>query len=263
MLGSMIGRLYRSMVNKVFGIDILVREGVAREIGAQSSAAINADIVTLLQAGQASPITLDVDRVARVLGSVSSAQYLIQHMLLAENVIHRGALLQLALDRCTVEGMTLEFGVYAGRSLRVIASRTQGPVYGFDSFSGLPEDWTRTQRKGRFDLEGRIPVFTETNVGLVKGWFNETLPQFLEDHPGPVRFLHIDCDLYSSAATVFNQLGTRIVSGTVIVFDEYFNYPGWEQHEFRAFQEFIGSTGLKYSYIGFASGDQSVAVKIT
>ena len=263
MLGSMIGRLYRAMINKVFGIDVLVREGVAREINARGSEAPKSEIAALVQAGQGPPITLDVDKVARILGSVSSAQYLLQHMLLAENVVHRAALLGFALDRCAIEGMTLEFGVYAGRSLRLIASRTQGPVYGFDSFSGLPEDWTRTQRKGRFDLEGRIPVFSEPNVGLVRGWFQETLPPFLAEHPGPVRFLHMDCDLYSSASTVFNQIGPRIVSGTVIVFDEYFNYPGWEQHEFRAFREFIGTAGLNYSYIGFASGDQSVAVKIT
>lgn len=263
MLGSMLGRLYRTVVNKLFGIDVLVREGVAREFSVQASGLMRSEIDSLFHADQGPPITLDVENVARILASVSSAQYLLRHMLLAENLVRRNALLEFALDRCTVEGMTLEFGVYAGRSLRVIAARTPGPVYGFDSFSGLPEDWTRSQRKGRFDLEGRIPVFAEPNVGLVQGWFHQTLPQFLSHHPGPVRFLHMDCDLYTSAATVFKHIGPRIVAGTVILFDEYFNYPGWEQHEFRAFQEFVDSARLKYSYIGFASGNQSVAVKIT
>jgi hypothetical protein len=29
----------------------------------------------------------------------------------------------------------------------------------------------------------------------------------------------------------------RLASGSVIVFDEYFNYPGWKVHEFKAFQD--------------------------
>jgi len=48
----------------------------------------------------------------------------------------------------------------------------------------------------------------------------------------------------------------------VIVFDEYFNYPGWRQHEYKAFQEFIANTGLKYRYIGFSAEKGHVAVQI-
>jgi hypothetical protein len=54
----------------------------------------------------------------------------------------------------------------------------------------------------------------------------------------------------------------RIRNGTVILFDEYFNYPGWELHEFKAFQEFIAHTGLSYRYIGVVPSHQQVAVKI-
>ena len=49
-------------------------------------------------------------------------------------------------------------------------------------------------------------------------------------------FLHIDSDLYSSARTVLFLLHEQIVSGTIIEFDEYFNYPNWKQHEYKAFQ---------------------------
>ena len=263
MLGSMLGRFYRTVISKLFGIEALVQEGVARELSARAPELMRSEIMSLLQADQAPPVTLDVERVASIVASASSAQYLLKHMLLAENLVRSDSLLEFALERCAVEGMTLEFGVYAGKSLRLIAARTRGPVYGFDSFAGLPEDWTPRQRKGRFDLEGKIPKFAEPNVKLVQGWFHETLPTFLSQQSGPVRFLHMDCDLYSSANTVLKHVGPRIVSGTVIVLDEYFNYPGWEQHEFRAFQEFVAAAGLNYSYIGFASGSQSVAVKIT
>lgn len=259
----MLGGLYRKLVGKLFGVETLVQQSVARELEARAPALMRSQIASLLQAGGGPRLLLDVEKVANILASVSSAQYFLRHMLLAENLVDRESLIRFAMERCSVEGLVLEFGVYAGRSLRVIAGRTPEPVYGFDSFQGLPEDWTRQQKKGRFDLEGKVPKFEEPNVRLVRGWFDETLPAFLAQHPGPVRFLHMDCDLYKSAATVFAHIGPRIVSGSVILFDEYFNYPGWEEHEFRAFQEFVTSAGLKYSYIGFASGYPSVAVEIT
>jgi hypothetical protein len=74
--------------------------------------------------------------------------------------------------------------------------------------------------------------------------------------------MHLDCDLYSSTKTVFDLQGDRIVSGTVIQFDEYFNYPGWRTHEYKAFHEFIYDRGLQYTYLGYTLAGFSVAVMI-
>jgi hypothetical protein len=101
----------------------------------------------------------------------------------------------------------------------------------------------------------------EPNVKLIKGWFNETLPGFVANLNECVAFLHIDCDLYSSTKTVFEYLGDKIKPGTIIVFDEYFNYPGWQRGEFKAFQEFIQERNLKYEYIGYTVSMQ-VMIKI-
>lgn len=262
MLGSVLGKLYRGIVGKVFGVDALVREGLARQIDARLPALIKAEIAAFLRAGTEPRTTLDVEQTAYFLASVSSAQYFLQHMRMARNLVRPDALIRFAMGECTVEGLIMEFGVYQGGSLRVIAGCTTQPVYGFDSFQGLPEDWTHHQRKGRFSLGGKLPVFEQPNVQLVPGWFEQTLPEFLTRHPGPARFIHVDCDLYSSAVTVLTRLKPHIVPGTVIVFDEYFNYPGWEHHEFRAFQEFIQESRLGYEYLGFASTRQGVAVKI-
>jgi hypothetical protein len=204
-----------------------------------------------------------VEQTAYVLASVSSAQYFLSHMRTAQNLADPESLLEAAMSRCTVEGLVMEFGVYQGASMRVIARHAPGTVFGFDSFQGLPEDWTHFQKQGRYSLEGKFPKFDEPNIELVVGLFENTLPGFLAEHPGLARFIHIDSDLYSSAATVLGQLERRIVPGTVIVFDEYFNYPGWEHHEYRAFQEFIAGTGRGYEYIGLASSAQAVAVLIT
>jgi len=61
---------------------------------------------------------------------------------------------------------------------------------------------------------------------------------------------------------VLDQLAPRLGPGAVIVFDEYFNYPNWERHEFKAFQEFIRDSGFSYRYLGFAQKNGHVAVKL-
>lgn len=168
-----------------------------------------------------------------------------------------------AMEHVTLNGLYLEFGVKKGETIREIAAMTSNIVHGFDSFEGLPEDWTGTiLLKGRFNKQGKLPGVPK-NVILHAGWFNETLPTFKKLHPDPIAYMHIDCDLYSSTRTIFEHLADRIIPGTVIVFDEYFNYPNWQQHEYKAFQEFIHAHGITYEYLGFLSYDSCVAVKIT
>lgn len=133
-------------------------------------------------------------------------------------------------------------------------------IYGFDSFEGLPETWRNGFEETSFNLNGNLPQVNE-NVRLVKGWFNETLPAFVKEHPEPCAFIHVDCDLYSSTKTIFNELKNQIVPGTVIAFDEYFNYPGWQESEYKAFMEFIAWSGLNFEYIARTNYEQ-VAVKI-
>lgn len=168
-----------------------------------------------------------------------------------------------AMDHAEVKGLYLEFGVKKGETIRELASMTDNTVHGFDSFQGLPEDWKGTSlHKGRFNKQGKLPVVPD-NVKLHAGWFNESLPVFIKQYPEPVAYMHIDCDLYSSTKTIFEHLTDRIVPGTVIVFDEYFNYPNWQQHEYKAFQEFVSEHTTQYEYLGFLSYDSCVAVKIT
>jgi hypothetical protein len=266
MLSSLLGRLYRSAVAKVLGMETLVKEAVARELsgpGVAGTGRLTDTVRTLMSRRGSRRTPLDVEETAYVLASMSSAQYFLSNMRAAENLTDPESLLEAAMSRCTVDGLVMEFGVYQGASLRAIARRTHGTVFGFDSFQGLPEDWTHFQKKARYSLEGKFPKFDEPNIKLVVGLFEDTLPGFLAQHAGPARFVHIDSDLYSSATTVLGRLEERIVPGTVILFDEYFNYPGWEHHEYRAFQEFVARTGLGYDYVGLASGAQSVAVRIS
>lgn len=258
MLGSILGKLYRGAINRLLGFDALVEERLAAVVRREVDAALGA----ILGRVSGQRLTPDIEHVACLIAAASSADYILQHMRAARNLIRREDLLKFALEQCTIDGLVIEFGVYRGASLCFIADHEPRPVYGFDSFEGLPEDWTHLQQKGRFSLAGEAPQLGRSNIVLVKGWFKDTLPQFISQHPEPARFIHVDSDLYSSAVTVLTHLAPRIVPGTVILFDEYFNYPGWEHHEHKAFQEFISASGLIYEYLGFASTHYSVAVRI-
>lgn len=165
-------------------------------------------------------------------------------------------LIKEAASQAGQSGLFLEFGVATGRTIRHLAKYRPTEIFGFDSFEGLPEYWRPGYDKGAF--AGDLPQ-VPSNVFLVKGWFNQTLPEFLASHSEMVSFIHIDCDLYSSTKCIFDLLGDRIRAGTVILFDEYWNYPGWQMHEFKAFEELKKSKRLKCRPIGFVPSHQQVA----
>ena len=150
------------------------------------------------------------------------------------------------------EGLFLEFGVFSGTSINFFADRRHDVVFhGFDSFEGLPDDWNGwVAERGRFK-KTELPQVRE-NVELHVGWFDKTIPPFAINHANEkISFLHIDCDLYESTKTVFDLLGDRIVQGTVIVFDEFLNYPAWKLHEYKAFTEFCLDRQVKCSFRAF------------
>ena len=192
-----------------------------------------------------------------------SLDYIEAYMGEAQICAARWDLLSYALGLAPAKGMALEFGVADGASLRHVSKQSTRRFHGFDSFEGLPENWSGTfERKGKFSRAGDLPA-VPVNVTLHPGWFSHTLPIILKTHPNErVAFLHVDCDIYSSTRTVFELLAPRLGPGSVIVFDEYFNYPNWRRHEFKAFQEFIRDSGVAYSYLGFAQKNGHVAVRL-
>jgi len=183
------------------------------------------------------------------------------------------------------EAQFLEFGVHEGKDIARIASFLTSiqmqsnrknvnssmisVVHGFDSFEGLPEDWKEKFPAGAFDVDGQAPAvehlhqqiqlkrnnnFPLKNVVFHKGWFHETLPAFLDNHYAPVAFLHLDADLYSSTKTVLHEICRRklLKRGTVILFDEFWNYEGnWEDGECRAWNEIVDEYQLQYKYLAY------------
>jgi predicted O-methyltransferase YrrM len=198
----------------------------------------------------------DLRHAAGFSAALDSADYLISEMPTAQYFGGAGDLLSFAVGEAR-EGQFLEFGVASGATINHIADRhPNGTIVGFDSFEGLPETWRSGFHKGMFAV-ARMPT-VRNNVRLIKGLFADTLPGYLASTSEPVSFVHVDCDLYSSTKTVFDLVGPRMAERCVLVFDEYFNYPGWRMHEHRAFREFLANTGRTARYVAAVPKHQQV-----
>jgi hypothetical protein len=177
--------------------------------------------------------------------------------------LNQNELFNLALSKMEISGMAAEFGVKSGKTINKLATKEQLKkqiIHGFDSFVGLPEDWSGNRsRAGKLSNLGKLPKVAK-NVRLHQGWFKDVLPDFLAANKENFNFIHIDCDLYSSTKDVLTAINSRIISGTVIMYDEFFNYPNWRNHEYKAFMEFAERYNIKFQYLGYAN--TQVAIKI-
>lgn len=240
-----LGDVYKTIVNLVDHAQDLFRAGRLRSLG------------MLLSGGKS--IYTGRQRLALA----STVEFIEQHLPHVRSSRNRKELLTQALLAADLTGDRLicEFGVFKADSLNHLAALTAKPLYGFDSFEGLPNDQSDHWTKGRFAVDA-LPKVRE-NVTLIKGWFDETIPLFLQEHPGDVGFLHVDCDLYTSARIVFELLEDRLKPGAVIVFDEFFNYPSWKEGEYKAFQEFLARTNLGVEYLGYNRNGEQLALRLT
>jgi len=210
----------------------------------------------------------DVNLELQLLARRDAARYIRRHMTAANVYADRWRLLRSAVGEACPAGLFLEFGVEKGASANFIArliSAGGAPavLHAFDSFEGLPESWDGTfETRGKFTVGGKMPKLP-SNVEIHKGWFETTLPGFRHAHAGAaISLLHIDCDLYSSTRTVLDHVGDLLLPGSIVVFDEYLNYHGWQNHEFKAWQEFVAAHKVKYAYRGFCGQGGQVFLRI-
>jgi hypothetical protein len=150
-----------------------------------------------------------------------------------------------SVEHITFDGHWCEFGVREGRSLKWLINQYPSQViHAFDSWKGLPEDWDHGT--GKVSDMSCDPPAVPDHIQLHKGWFKDTLPQWKQNNKGPIAFLHMDADIYSSTKEVLTALNDQIVAGTVITFDEFCNFrlsgkmSKWQNHEFLALVEWLG-----------------------
>ena len=150
-----------------------------------------------------------------------------------------------------------EFGCHSGRtySAALLASKFlkfELENFAFDSFEGLPK--TSKNEDGYFEtgtfytgikdfvkiVKNRTGVLLKDDQ-LIQGYYEKSLTDDLVNKlPKSVGFVHIDVDLYSSTVTVLEFIKKFLVSGTVLLFDDWYCFPpGKEMGERRALNEFL------------------------
>lgn len=152
------------------------------------------------------------------------------------------------LEKYSNERVTLlEFGVFEGYSISKFAemnTNVDSKFVGFDSFEGLPEDWLGNVKKGAFDVEGKLPLVNDERISFVKGWFQNTLPQFISQIDSNSKLVvHYDADIYSATLFVMMQLDALKVPYEAI-FDEFTG------HETRALYNYCQLTGATVEFYG-------------
>lgn len=169
-----------------------------------------------------------------------------------------------------VPGDVLEFGVFTGASLALLAQAfafdpkgMERRIAGFDSFTGLPDSaeiharWQpgdcATNHSWHPLLPVGAPVTPQVTLDLFRacglpapelevGPFAETLPRTIPAKYPQIALLHIDCDLYESTREVLQAVAPALSDGAAVLFDDWFHYKGNPgKGEARAFAEFLGA----------------------
>lgn len=155
----------------------------------------------------------------------------------------------------------LEFGVAKGDSFKwwmEHIKNEKASFYGFDTFTGLPEDWGPF-KKGDMSNGNEPPQINDSRHQFYQGVFQDTLYGFLKTYSGTKRkVIHLDADLYSATLFVLTSMNSYLKKGDILLFDE-FNVP---LHEFKAFSEWANSFYIKYEVLGEVNNYYQVAMKI-
>lgn len=157
----------------------------------------------------------------------------------------------------------IEFGVGDGGSLRSWCAINRHPgsrFFGFDSFIGLPEDWSAGHAKGTFSRDGIPPDIEDPRVHLHVGLFQTSLPGFLDSYrPSNRAVIHNDSDLYSSTLYTLTMMDRVTSPHTVVIFDEFYD----ALHEYRALSDYSAAYRRAFTIIAATPRFRQVAVSLS
>lgn len=155
-----------------------------------------------------------------------------------------------------------EFGVWTGTSFRYLLKFFK-KGFGFDTFSGLPEDWNtgiKLEKLGSYSNYGFVPQIKGGE--FIKGKFSETLPKFFSVNQPMASVINFDADLFSSTIFALNESKSVIDKHTILIFDEFIMNESWEKDEFRALNEFCSENDFKYEVEAISFFSKQVAVRL-
>ncbi len=155
----------------------------------------------------------------------------------------------------------IEFGVASGIAFKWWVEKNNNKdskFFGFDVFTGLPEDFG-VMKKHHYNTLGLTPEINDNRVQFISGLFQNSLPGFLNNYvPSKRKVIHMDADLYSSTLFVLTSLFPFLKKDDIIIFDEF----GVPTHEFRAFSDIVSSYGLNFEVLGAVNNYLQIAIKL-
>jgi hypothetical protein len=176
-------------------------------------------------------------------------------------VSSRGELFRrIAADVAERDVLYLEFGVAQGSSIRQWSELLHNPrsaLHGFDSFHGLPHDWSlEGHKRGYFSTGGRPPEIADPRVQFFAGWFDETLPSYRwSEHE--VLVVVMDADLYSSTSIALEHVKHRLLPGSYLYFDQFHH----RCDELRAFAELLDESSFSFELVAARHDLSSLAFR--
>jgi len=155
-----------------------------------------------------------------------------------------------------------EFGVWRASSFKYLI-KVFKKGYGFDTFTGLPEDWdvgSHVEKKGTYTSDENVPNIKGGE--FIVGKFEDTLPVFFSESHPIASVINFDADLYSSTICALNFSKSVMDKDTILIFDELIINKSWEQDEFKALNEFCSINHCSYEVIAISFFTKQVAVKL-
>lgn len=169
------------------------------------------------------------------------------------------------------EGAIIECGVFKGASLSRFAmlralfdKAAERRIIGFDVFGTFPETDHEPDKPLRQHfvhsageecisrhqlLDILMRKGCDENLTLVEGNILEAVPAYLEENPNlRIALLNLDTDLYEPAKVILEYMYPKIISGGVLLLDDYGVFPG----ETKAVDDYFGD-GVKIRRFPFVS----------
>jgi hypothetical protein len=148
-----------------------------------------------------------------------------------------------------LQGAIVECGIFKGASFcrwamfrELFETGESRRLIGFDVFGQFPETRHESDlgpRQRFVDSAGELSITKDGlleclrlkncdgNVTLVEGDITKVLPEFCATNPQlRIALLNLDTDIYEPAVTILEQLWPRIVTGGILLLDDYGVFPG-------------------------------------
>lgn len=155
----------------------------------------------------------------------------------------------------------LEFGVADGYSFRWFVQQNTNPksrFYGFDTFTGLPEDFG-VYKKGKFNTNNKVPQISDSRVQFYQGLFQQTLPGFLlELNNYGKNIIMLDADIYSATLYALTSIAPYLKKDDIIFFDQF----AVPTHEFKAYYDFLQAYYIDLQLIAAGNNYYFAAFKV-